>query len=244
MRPLGRRALLVALGRGTLAVALLGAAACTSEEGDPGRTTPRSGTDTPEGGLAHHRVDLDFVSAYVLVRGGRAALVDTGTAGSAPEIQRVLSGAGLDWDAVGDVVVTHHHPDHQGSLGAVLEAARTATAHAGAADRERIDSPRPLRAVGDGDEVFGLRVVATPGHTPGHVSVLDPDAGVLVVGDALVGRDGGVAGPDPGFTADLPTARASVRKLAGLDFDTVLFGHGEPVTSDAGRKVADLAGTL
>lgn len=244
MRPLGRRALLVALGRGTLAVAVLGAAACAPGEPEPGRTTPRSGTTTPEGGLAHHRVDLGFVSAYVLVRGGRAALVDTGTAGSAPEIQDVLRGVGLGWDAVGDVVVTHHHPDHQGSLGAVLEAARTATAHAGAADREQIDSPRPLQAVGDGDEVFGLQIVTTPGHTSGHISVLDRETRVLVVGDALIGRDGGVAGPDPEFTADVSTARESVRKLAGLDFDTILFGHGEPVTSEADRKVVDLTRTL
>ena len=40
----------------------------------------------------------------------------------------------------------------------------------------------------DGDEVFGLQIVATPGHTAGHVATFDPDSGVLVAGDAFPGH--------------------------------------------------------
>jgi glyoxylase-like metal-dependent hydrolase (beta-lactamase superfamily II) len=76
------------------------------------------------------------------------------------------------------------------------------------------------------------------------VCVLDPVSGLLVAGDALVGADGGVGGPNPDFTPDLDAAYASVRKLAGLQFETVVFGHGEPVAGGAAAAVAALAESL
>src|SRR5688572_16858842 len=44
------------------------------------------------------RVNLGFVSAYLVVRGGSAALVDTGVAGSADRIEQVVQAAGLGWE--------------------------------------------------------------------------------------------------------------------------------------------------
>jgi glyoxylase-like metal-dependent hydrolase (beta-lactamase superfamily II) len=190
------------------------------------------------------RVDLGFVSAYVLVRGGEAAVVDTGVAGSAGEIEAGLIALGAGWDAVGHVIVTHSHPDHQGGLSAVLAAATAATAYAGRGDIAAITSPRALVAVGDGDRIFDLEIIETPGHTPGHVSVLDTLASVLVAGDAINGADGGVAGPNPRFTPDMATAIASARKLGTFRYDAVVFGHGDPVIGDASTRVAALAATL
>jgi glyoxylase-like metal-dependent hydrolase (beta-lactamase superfamily II) len=92
--------------------------------------------------------------------------------------------------------------------------------------------------------VFGLRIIDTPGHTPGHICVLDPVGGLLVAGDALIGSRGGVAGPNPQFTSDLATANESVKKLATFEFETALFGHGEPVGSGASTAVAGLAAGL
>lgn len=148
---------------------------------------------------------------------------------------------GLDWGAVGHVVLTHQHDDHAGSAAAVLTAAAAATGYAGAADIPAIAVPRPLVAVSDGDTVFGLRIVATPGHTAGHVAVFDEAGGVLVAGDALNTSDGNVTGPNPSFSSDMPTAMASVAKLGALRFETLLVGHGDPITSGASAKVAALA---
>jgi glyoxylase-like metal-dependent hydrolase (beta-lactamase superfamily II) len=83
--------------------------------------------------------------------------------------------------------------------------------------------------------------IATPGHTPGHVSVLDGSSRVLVTGDAIVGEKGGVGPPGEQFTEDMDVAMRSVAKIAELDFDIALFGHGDPVTSGAKAKVASLA---
>ena len=270
-RRLSRRMFLTDLGRGTVAIAIVSgvgslAAACNDDDDDalaadsPAATetpstatatatetpsTPTSGAAAEGGGAPSlHRVSLGFVSAYVLARDGRAAVVDTGLAGSTPDIADALTAAGVGWGAVGDVIVTHLHPDHAGGLAEVLALAPSATAYAGEADIGGITSPRPLVAVGNGDEVFGLQIVATPGHTAGHVAVLDPVGGLLVAGDALVGNAGGVGGPNPQFTPDLATAHDSVRKLALLEFETIVFGHGEPIEVGASAQVAALAATL
>ncbi len=198
-------------------------------------------TGTAAGGVTWERVDLGFVSAYVLVRGGEAAVVDTGTPGSEDDIAAALERVGLGWDAVGHVILTHQHNDHAGSAAAVLTAAPDATAYAGAEDIPAISVPRDLVAVGDGDRVFDLAIVATPGHTPGHIAVLDEAGGVLVAGDALRTEGAKPAAPNVQFTADMAQARASIAKLAERSFETLLVGHGEPITAGAAGLVAELA---
>jgi glyoxylase-like metal-dependent hydrolase (beta-lactamase superfamily II) len=189
------------------------------------------------------RVNLGFVNAYVLIRGKEGAVVDTGTAGNASKIADVVRSAGLGWDAVHHVILTHYHPDHIGSVGEVLTGAAKAMAYAGAADIPQIKSPRAIKAVGDNDEVFGLRVIATPGHTPGHVCVFDPAGSLLILGDAMTNMDK-LGGPSPQYTADMAQAHQSVKKLAKLKFERAVFGHGEPIDKDAARAIAKLAATL
>jgi glyoxylase-like metal-dependent hydrolase (beta-lactamase superfamily II) len=86
------------------------------------------------------RVSMGRVNGYVLVRSKEAALVDTGTPGNASKFADVIRAAGLGWDAVQHVILTHYHTDHIGSVGDILEAAPKATVYAGGADITRIDS--------------------------------------------------------------------------------------------------------
>jgi glyoxylase-like metal-dependent hydrolase (beta-lactamase superfamily II) len=259
---MGRRAFLLDLGHGAAAVAVVGLAACTAEEpaASPGTSATRApstpGVDgtaaasasVDAGGSADAlrwgRVDLGFVSAYVLVRAGEASVVDTGVSGSEGAIEAGLTELGVTWADVGSVILTHLHPDHAGSSSAVLVRAADAAGYAGAADLPAISAPRPLLAVGDGERVSDLAIIATPGHTAGHIAVLDDVAGVLVAGDALNTADGAVQGPNPQFSDDMATAEQSVRKLAGFTFDTLLVGHGDPIVGDAAERLADyLAGS-
>jgi glyoxylase-like metal-dependent hydrolase (beta-lactamase superfamily II) len=190
------------------------------------------------------RVNLGFVNAYVLIRGKEAAVVDTGTPGNASKIADVVRTGGLGWDAVQHVILTHYHPDHIGSVGEVLTAAPKATAYAGAADIPQIKSPRPIKALGDNDEVFGLRVIATPGHTPGHVCVFDPAGSMLILGDAMNNSGNKLGGPNPQYTADMAQAHQSVKKLAKLTFQRALFGHGDSIDKGASQAIAKLAASL
>jgi glyoxylase-like metal-dependent hydrolase (beta-lactamase superfamily II) len=264
-RLINRRMAIAEMGKAGLAVVVFGAAACSDPAGT-GTTGTTAGaaasttappTPTTTGGAtstsgqagattapiftAFERVNLDFVSAYILYRGGEAALVDTGVEGSADAIDAVLAEAGLTWGEVGHVILTHKHPDHVGSVDAVMERAPGASLYAGEADIPEIASTVALRSVGDGDRVFDLEVIASPGHTPGHICVLDVSAGILVAGDAMVGADGGVGGPDPSFAEDMDLALDSVRKLAGFSYEVALFGHGEPVLEGASAAVSALA---
>jgi glyoxylase-like metal-dependent hydrolase (beta-lactamase superfamily II) len=142
------------------------------------------------------------------------------------------------------VILTHYHGDHIGSVAEVLAATPKATAYAGAADIPQIKSPRPLKAVGDNDEVFGLRVIATPGHTPGHVCIFDPAGSLLILGDAMNNIDSKLGGPNPQYTADMAQARQSVKKLAKLKFERAVFGHEDPIDKGASQAIATLTGAL
>ena len=264
LQPIDRRTFIADLGRGAFALAVISVAACApgaqsttrpsaSASGSaptPGSQPPTepSAAGSPPGAvppardeLAWQRVNLGFVSAYVLVRGAQAAIVDTGVGGSAGSIEEALGEVGIDWSAVGDVILTHKHNDHVGSLAEIMELAPDATGYAGAEDIASIAAPRSITEVGDGDTVFGLQVVTTPGHTPGSISVYDAANGIVVAGDALIVEGGSPDFPGAQFTEDMDEARRSVAKLGELTFETLLVGHGEPIEGGASAAVAALA---
>jgi glyoxylase-like metal-dependent hydrolase (beta-lactamase superfamily II) len=185
------------------------------------------------------RIGDTRASAYVIVRGGEATLVDTSPWCTSDVIEAGLRLVGLDWGAVASVIVTHKHPDHWVGLPAALDHAPDAAVYAGAADIPFIASPRAIVPVGAGDRVMDLAIIPTPGHTPGHIAVHDEAAGVLVVGDAVAisPSDGKVL--PYGTTEDMQGALASVRTLVGLSFDTFLPGHGDPIIGGAWEALSD-----
>ncbi|MDR7416017.1 MAG: MBL fold metallo-hydrolase [Armatimonadota bacterium] len=108
-------------------------------------------------------------------------------------------------------------------------------------DRPRVKVTRYLV---DGERLplcGGVRVVHTPGHTPGHLSLFLELPRILISGDALVVTDGQLRGPIPEFTPDRATAMASVRKLADLEPDVVVCYHGGVYGPGAARRLRELA---
>ena len=258
-----RRTFLTDLGRTAAGVVVVGfAGACSGDDqpvlqattaGPTPAADPTAADSTPvadptaasddatsadAGQIVPYTVDLDFVAAFVLVRGGEAAIVDTGVAGSEGAIEAVLAEAGVGWGDVGHVILTHQHGDHAGSLEAVAGLASGAALYGGAADIPNMTAPRALSAVGDGDTVFDLAIIETPGHTAGHLSVHDPASRLLITGDALVGEGGTLSGPASQFSADMATAITSVGKLAELDVQRTLVSHGFPVEGGTAELVA------
>ena len=247
---LTRRSFVREIGTATFGVVVLGTAACASGDSDAGPTASPAGTGAPSptaatgsglGGRGDwRRANFGFVSAWVLVRNGVGTIVDTGT-GDVGAITDALDAGGVGWSAVTDIILTHKHGDHVGGLPNARKGNPDARVHAGAADIDAIGAS-DLLPVANGDRINGLQIIATPGHTPGHVSVLDDDAGVLVAGDALNGADGGVIGANPDFSEDMDAANASIEALSAFSFETILFGHGEPVTTNGSARVAALVG--
>lgn len=225
----------------------------TETTGSPPTTTGSTGSNPEEqsvetvssasSALQFEHVSLGFVSAYVLVRGNEAAVVDTGSAGSRGDILAGLAAFSLAPSSVSHIVLTHNHSDHAGGL-SDLEADLTgATVYGGVGDIESIQSSLAIQELSDGDEVFGMGVVGTPGHTPGSISLFDADTGLLVAGDAINGDgEGGLIGANPRFTPDLDAAAASVEKLAALMPSIAAFGHGgPPVSDDVAAKLAGIS---
>lgn len=273
---LTRRTLLADLGRITLGAVVLGTGVAACDDGgssgapaatpagrasdpagmsDPAGTSDPAGMSDPTGtgALSWERASFGFVSAYVLVRAGEVLVFDTGTSdGGIEPIVDALAAAGAGWGDVAHVLVSHDHGDHVGGIEAVMAEATMATAHAAGPDfasvQRRVDR---AEEVADGDDLLGLRVVATPGHTRGHVSAFDPGAGLLLTGDALVngvqigGSSGeGIEVSPPDFTADAAAATASVGVLADLGPSTMLFGHGDPLTDGAADELSTYADSL
>lgn len=107
-----------------------------------------------------------------------------------------------------------------------------------------------VREVADGDTLDlpgAPRVLGMPGHSPGSIAVYSPAARAVFVGDALTTRHvlTGRTGPGPApFTDDPTEALASLSRIADLDADWVLPGHGPAfhgspaVAAEAVRAVA------
>ena len=79
----------------------------------------------------------------------------------------------------------------------------------------------------------GLRVIHTPGHTPGSICLHSPSRGFVIVGDWLQRVQGKVTHPNYYCTDDMTLARHSIAKLAELDVQTILFSHYPPYREDA-----------
>jgi glyoxylase-like metal-dependent hydrolase (beta-lactamase superfamily II) len=86
----------------------------------------------------------------------------------------------------------------------------------------------------------GLRVIHTPGHTPGSVCLYGPRDRVLFVGDTLQRRFGRVSFASALYSDDHAAARRAVQRLAELDVETIVFSHFAPLTEGAEGVLAGL----
>jgi glyoxylase-like metal-dependent hydrolase (beta-lactamase superfamily II) len=101
----------------------------------------------------------------------------------------------------------------------------------------------------DGSVPFmpGWKWIHTPGHTPGHVSFWRKSDGTLIVGDAFIttAQESAYAvalqqpelhGPPMYYTQDWQSARDSVRRLAALEPELAVTGHGPALHGPAMRR--------
>jgi glyoxylase-like metal-dependent hydrolase (beta-lactamase superfamily II) len=193
-------------------------------------------------------------------------LVDAGLPDQMEAISTALVEAGIGVRDLRRIIFTHQDLDHVGS-GAALVRQSGARVLTHSADAPYIEgSLRPLKLspemleqrpqmrkvlerlepvgideyVEDGtrlDVAGGTKVISTPGHTPGHISLYVARSKVLIAGDALTAERGSLHGPNPSMTLEMRTAIQSIRRLADLDIDTIVCYHGGVVSEDANGQL-------
>ena len=194
----------------------------------------------PPGMLGPDPVSFE-VRSFVVADAGGVVLVDTGTPGSSEAIGLALVSVGAAWSDVSDIVLTHSHFDHAGGLAEARQQASRATIWAGSEDVPDIPTfdGQVVQPLVEGDRVGELRVMHTPGHTAGHISLLHEAASLLFIGDLVGSMDGVPTFGPSAFTADPELSRRSLRRMVGLAPHRILFSHGGEV-SDPGPAIEEL----
>lgn len=187
---------------------------------------------------------------YVLDDGGEITLIDAGLPNEAPKVLAYLERTGRSPQQVKRIVLTHRHGDHAGAVpDLVASTGAPVYAHGDEADAlaEQPSMPQDVQRLQDGDvlPVFeGLRAVAVPGHTSGHLCFYLPQRKVLFTGDAMLNR-GGISGPSPQHTPDIAGAHAALReKIGPLEVETLCVAHGEVIRQGAGQPLREALASL
>jgi len=206
----------------------------------------------------------DGINTFVLLDDdGQATLVDGGLPGRWQLIANALGYLGIGPDDVTRIVNTHAHGDHSGGIammksltGAPVIAHVEDAPHLRTGQAPSVDPRVPFaryiqkwvsfpavavdQEVKDGEVLpiaGGVRVVHTPGHTPGHISLLHESSGVLITGDAIHNWRGKIGLAIKWFGHDLDLTARTVHRLGELEYDLVAFTHGPEMRVDAREAV-------
>ena len=196
---------------------------------------------------------LGFVNAFLVREDDGFTLVDTTVKGSASALISAARAAG---GSITRIALTHGHGDHVGSLDALKQQLGDAVEvsmpeldariHAGEQVTEgkvpgswpKLQT-RPDVILNPGDRVGSLEVIATPGHTPGHVSLLDTRDRTVIAGDVFTSFGGVNVSDRLSFpfplaavaTWDKAKDLESARALRALEPEVLVVGHGPAVRS-------------
>ena len=194
-----------------------------------------------------HVIDGTNANVYVIETDAGIVQVDSAMRGQFGRIRSFYGSMGRGPSAV---IVTHSHMDHIGELASVV-ATYGSVVYAHPEEIPVIEGrrpmysrsalvrvigalmrPRPVAGVLDvhGFSAPGMRVLDTPGHTPGSVTLIYERDGerYLFVGDAAF-EDGGALRVNRRFSVDVEAAERSLELIERMSPALVLPGHGKPV---------------
>jgi glyoxylase-like metal-dependent hydrolase (beta-lactamase superfamily II) len=213
---------------------------------------------------------FDWINTFCFVEDdGSVTLVDCGLKGAPPKLVAALAEMDKTPADVRRIVLTHAHPDHAGgaatmrtTTGAALAVHDSDATYLRQGKAPPQGSGRLGKVLGmlpgggfpaaevdetfsDGDRLDiagGVLVVHTPGHTPGHVSLLHETTGVLITGDALFNVRGMTYSP-AFLCTNFPLLKETAMRLGELDYETAAFTHGTEIRDGARERVREFVKT-
>lgn len=196
------------------------------------------------------------INCYLYEEQHELTLIDTGMSASFKGIIKKIEEIGKP---LTNIVLTHAHGDHVGSLDQLKDtfpkvcvsiSARDSRLLKGDKSVDHHEQQTPIRGgipnniktipnqlLKEGDRIGSLRVIETPGHTPGSITLLDSSSGIIIAGDALQ-TQGRVAVcgqlvplfPFPSFgTWNKELALKSAKKIFQLNASLLAVGHGKVI---------------
>lgn len=217
-------------------------------------------------------ISLGMVKTYLIKGEVNSILVDTGIPGSAGKILEALAKNSVDPRTISLIIITHNHTDHVGELKKLKEltGAKVAVHRNGAGSLKlgkseavnptgllgrilmnffgepKLDTIEPEILIGEELQLepygVGGRIIHTPGHTPGSVSILLSN-GEAIIGDMVIGRSTskGTKASYPMFATDLTELKKSLQKIVAYAPKTIYTSHGDTCTAEAvGRLISKL----
>ncbi|QDY86349.1 MBL fold metallo-hydrolase [Paenibacillus polymyxa] len=192
-----------------------------------------------------------------------AVLVDTGFPGQIEDLRAAMEKAGVSFNKLKAVILTHQDVDHIGSLPEILqECGNNIKVYAHELDKPYIQGELPLLkdshlenppkgkvdvTLIDGQELpfcVRIQIIHTPGHTPGHISLYLEQSKILIAGDSMYCADGILAGIHAPTTPDMNAARLSLKKYLELDIASVVCYHGGLSNVNVNDQILRLSGEL
>lgn len=184
------------------------------------------------------------------------ALFDTGGNGDRPGLMAALAERGIDRQEIRTVVLSHLHFDHMANVECfpkaevVLHESEFAYVQDHMNDDPALSrfqvegllrSPQLTLVSGELEVLAGVRMICTPGHTGGHVSlVMTTDGKCVVLAQDAIKHRGEIETGTPAGAFNEETARASIRRIVGMA-EIIVPGHDGPLIMDNGSILATSA---
>ena len=195
-------------------------------------------------------------------------IIDIGMPGQLKQIQEAIKREGVSFERLNKVIITHQDLDHTWGLYRLLKESKNTIEilthedekpylqgeknlvrlnHRKMAEMILKKNP-PLKVnktLKDNDELpysGGIKIIHTPGHTPGHICIYHQKSKTLIVGDAMRVVDGQLKGPRKKILDEKSynLAIKSLEKLKKFDIEKVISYHGGLFTENPNQSIRDI----